>query len=297
MFDGILNWLGGGNGVAINYRFAQTARTERNRQNHRYPEAPFPFAWPTMTDPYTGKVAGRGVQCALTNTCPKVLETNSANEYWVKTGSLLHSTPLGSDLPLDPANARFYLLSGVEHTVGGSPPTPGTCAQIRNTTDPNPALRALFVVLEQWVEQGIAPPRSEVPGPGTRVYSSAVGNGVGVVAQVAAHRVGCLQHVVGADPLGRRAEQMIGEQRRGRRLRRRRGPADAGREQDGEEERQGTHGSSLRAAALPPPDRIMAKVSPCLAANERKKTSTAVLVPWTSVNSVASIDVSETFRS
>jgi hypothetical protein len=185
VFDGILNWLGGGSGVAINYRFSQTARTERNRQNHRYPEAPFPFAYPAMTDPFTGKVAGRGVQCALTNTCPKVLEVNSSNEYWVKTGSLLHSTPLGSDLQHDPANVRFFLLSGVEHTVGGSPPTPGTCAQIRNTTDPNPALRALFVALEQWVEQGVTPPKSEVPGPGTRVYSAAVGNGVGVIAQSA----------------------------------------------------------------------------------------------------------------
>ena len=45
VFDGILNWIGGGSGVGINYRFAQTARTERNRQNHRYPEAPFPFAY------------------------------------------------------------------------------------------------------------------------------------------------------------------------------------------------------------------------------------------------------------
>ena len=185
VFDGVLNWLGGGNGVAINYRFSQTARTERNRQNHRYPEAPFPFAYPTMTDPYTGKVAGRGVACAATGTCPRVLEVNSSNEYWVKTGSLLHSDPQGKDLPRDPENARFYLLSGVEHTVGGGANSPGTCQQIRNTTNPNPALRALFVALEQWVEQGVAPPRSEVPGPGTRVYSTPVGNGVGVISREA----------------------------------------------------------------------------------------------------------------
>jgi Alpha/beta hydrolase domain len=43
VIDGILNWLGGGNGVGINFRFAQTARTERNRQNHRYPEATSPL--------------------------------------------------------------------------------------------------------------------------------------------------------------------------------------------------------------------------------------------------------------
>ena len=74
VIDGILNWLGAGNGVGINFRFAQTARTERNRQNHRYPEANFPFAYPLLTDPYTGKTGGRGVRCAATGTCPKALE-------------------------------------------------------------------------------------------------------------------------------------------------------------------------------------------------------------------------------
>jgi hypothetical protein len=78
---------------------------------------------------------------------------------------------------------RFYLLSGVEHTVGGGQPTPGICAQIRNTTNPNSALRALFVALEQWVENGTLPPKSEVPGPGTRVYSIRTADGVGVVPQ------------------------------------------------------------------------------------------------------------------
>jgi hypothetical protein len=186
VFDGVLNWLGGGNGVAINYRFAQTARTERNRQNHRYPEAPFPFAWPTLTDPYTGKTAGRGERCAASGTCPKVMETNSSNEYWVKTGSLLHSDPTGKDLPRDPENVRFYLLSGVEHTVAGAPAlSAGICQQFRNSTDPNPALRALFVALDQWVTGGVRPPKSEVPGPGKAVYSIPLSDGIGFVPQVA----------------------------------------------------------------------------------------------------------------
>jgi len=184
VFDGVLNWLGGGSGVAINYRFAQNARTERNRQNHRYPEAPFPFAWPTLTDPYTGKTAGRGERCAASGTCPKVIETNSSNEYWVKTGSLLHSDPTGKDLPRDPENVRFYLLSGVEHTVGGAPArSAGICQQFRNSTNPNPALRALFVALDQWVTGDVRPPKSEVPGPGKAVYSIPLSDGIGFVPQ------------------------------------------------------------------------------------------------------------------
>ena len=42
VFDGILSHTGGGSGDQINFRFAQTGRTERNRQNHLYPESVFP---------------------------------------------------------------------------------------------------------------------------------------------------------------------------------------------------------------------------------------------------------------
>src|SRR5204862_301670 len=45
VIDGILNWIGGGSGIGMHVRFAQPGRTERNRQNHRYPEANFPFTY------------------------------------------------------------------------------------------------------------------------------------------------------------------------------------------------------------------------------------------------------------
>jgi hypothetical protein len=175
VIDGMENWIGGSSGVAINYRFGQTARTERNRQNHFYTEGVFPFAYPELTDPISGKTSGRSVRCTQSGTCPKAVEINSANEYWVKAGSLLHTDTLGNDLP-DPPNARFYLLSSVEHTLAGSAPeSPGNCQQFRNTTDPNPALRALFVALEEWVTHGVEPPASRVPR---------VGNGTaGIVPQ------------------------------------------------------------------------------------------------------------------
>src|SRR5256885_14671481 len=55
------------------------------------------------------------------------------------------------------------LLSGVEHTVAGAAPNSrGVCQQFQNTTDPNPALRALFAALDEWVVWGVRPPeRSE----------------------------------------------------------------------------------------------------------------------------------------
>jgi hypothetical protein len=200
--DGILNWIGGGSGIGMHVRFAQPGRTERNRQNHRYPEANFPFTYERFKDPYGHEKAGRADRCAggsddddddddrggkRRGTCAKSLQVNSANEYWVKAGSLLHTDPRGRDLDDDPDHVRFYLLSSVEHTVAGAnanPPGQGnSCQQIRNTTDPNPALRALFVALDEWVSQGRKPPRSQVPARKTAAYSIPLDNGIGFVPQ------------------------------------------------------------------------------------------------------------------
>ncbi|GAB3780494.1 hypothetical protein GCM10028818_32800 [Spirosoma horti] len=184
VLDGIENWLGGASGIALNYRFAQPSRTERNRQNHLYPEGVFPFAYPILTDPLTGKTAGRLAWCTASNTCPKVMEINSANEYWVKAASLLHTDSKGQDLP-DPKNVRFYLVSGAQHGTGNET-SKGICQQFQNPTNGEPALRALFVALDAWVTTGIAPPASQVPRQSTKTAVVAVpqpGSQTGVVPQ------------------------------------------------------------------------------------------------------------------
>ena len=45
---------------------------------------------------------------------------NSANEYWVKAGSLLHTDTLGNDLR-DSRDVRFYLLSSLPHNASTGP--------------------------------------------------------------------------------------------------------------------------------------------------------------------------------
>ena len=186
VIDGMLKWTGGGSGVQINYRFAQTGRTERNRQNHLYPEGVFPFTYPVLTDHLSGKTAGRIARCQATNTCPKIFDANSANEYWVKAGSLLHTDTRGRDLP-DPDNVRFYLISGLSHGVGNAT-SRGQCQQFLNPTSPFPALRALLMALDHWVAAGTAPPPSLVPrqSDGTAVMAvPRAGYQTGVVAQEA----------------------------------------------------------------------------------------------------------------
>jgi hypothetical protein len=171
VIDGVFNWIGGASGGNINYRFAQTGRTERNRQNHLYPEAVFPFAYPVLKDHLSGRTDGRGRRCAVSKTCPKAFEVNSANEYWVKASSLLHTDTNGNDLP-DPPNVRFYLLSGLQHATGNNS-SRGICQQFTNGTNAEPVLRALLVALDDWVSRGIEPPPSAVPkkSDGTAVFA------------------------------------------------------------------------------------------------------------------------------
>ena len=161
VFDGILSHTGGGSGDQINFRFGQTDRTERNRQNHLYPEAVFPFAHQVLTDHLTGKTGGRSDRGMESNTCPKRFEVNTSNEYWCKAASLLHTDTQGNDLP-DPENVRFYLLSGLSHSVGNTADRKNN-QQFTNGVAPYPAHRALLVALDEWVSQGIAPPESRVP--------------------------------------------------------------------------------------------------------------------------------------
>lgn len=186
VFDGVFNWIGAGSGVGLNYRFAQPQRTERNRQNHLYPEASFPFAYNILTDHRTGKIDGRNAQCEKTRTCPKIMNVNSASEYWTKTGSLLHSDLAGRDLP-DPPNVRHYLIAGTQHARPARSNSRGICQQFVNTIEPIPALRALFVALDQWLDSR-EPPASAIPrsSDGTVVFSRTTRDsplGIGIVLQ------------------------------------------------------------------------------------------------------------------
>ena len=163
VFDGLMQWVAAFDGIDMNFRFSQPGRTERNRQDHLYAEAQFPFAQASMTDPISGKTAGRYDRCTATNTCPFGMEIYSANEYWVKAGSLGHTDPTGTvDLP-DHPKTRNYLVSSHQHGGAGNASAKGNCQQFGNPLSSAPIQRALFIALDQWADKGIAPPPSQVP--------------------------------------------------------------------------------------------------------------------------------------
>src|SRR3989442_1658296 len=127
-------------------------------QNGRLYEFTFPFGNSVITDPVTKRTDGWLRVCLATNTCPKIFEVNSENEYWAKAGSNLTTDANGNDVP-DAPNVRNYLMSSLPHGAGTGP---GICQQPRNPLVASPVLRALLVALDRWVTGG-EPPASRVP--------------------------------------------------------------------------------------------------------------------------------------
>jgi hypothetical protein len=129
---------------------------------HLYAENLFPFANVKTTDPFTAISASRYDACQLTNTCALGVEIYSANEYWVKTASLLHTHPDGSaDLP-DSPYTRNYFISSMQHGTGNAM-NRGVCQQFQNPLNSAPVQRALFLALDAWANNGTPPPASRVP--------------------------------------------------------------------------------------------------------------------------------------
>jgi hypothetical protein len=161
--DGMLQWVGAGDGVNMNYRWSQTKRTNRNRQEILYLEGLFPFANMPTFDPISRSVDSRYRSCEASHTCPRALEFWSSNEYWVKAASLMTTDPTGRhDLPDNPLT-RNYLLSSAQHASAGNPTSKGSCQQFLNPLPPQQVERALWEDLDQWISKGKRPPDSMVP--------------------------------------------------------------------------------------------------------------------------------------
>ena len=161
VFDGVMTNVAGAGKVFANHRFGMPGRTATQHEDRLYPENWFPFSQARLTDPFSGKTD------AITKgrpSDPLVIEVNSATEYWQKGACLIHTDPAGTRDAQLPANARAYLLAGTQHAARpGVDPSPGPCLNPRNPTSATPALRALFLALEEWVVDGRPPPPSRVP--------------------------------------------------------------------------------------------------------------------------------------
>ena len=161
VFDGVFTHVAGIGRVFHNTPFGQPFRTRTWHEDHDFPEVEFPHSSAAMHDPVTGRT---GALLRGDETDPKLIETNTATEYWQKGASLLHTDPLGTRDVALPPNVRAYLLPGTQHGgKAGMPRDNGPCRYPRNWHDPMPAIRALLVALDAWVTTGCEPPGSRVP--------------------------------------------------------------------------------------------------------------------------------------
>ena len=110
-------------------------------------------------------------RCRKSDTCPKIMATETDTEYWQAMMSLNTSDPLGEiDYPIPP-EVRIYHFAGTQHGGGNvleQPPAvmprpPAHCQLPANSNSFLPQQRALLVAMQEWIAGTREPPASRYP--------------------------------------------------------------------------------------------------------------------------------------
>jgi hypothetical protein len=176
VFDGLIPHVAGGGLGFFNHRFAQPTRHNGQQENHTYFGDAFPFTYGEAVDPHSKRTDGILLKLQKENAkfLPKIMHTQSAAEYWHRSGSLVHTDPLGSKDAIIPDNVRIYAFGGTQHGPAADPNARGAAENMVNPGDFRPIMRALLEDLDAWVKNDTAPPPSAYPriDQGTLVYWS-----------------------------------------------------------------------------------------------------------------------------
>lgn len=169
VFDGVTIYMAGAHRLFANVQFAHPTFYSRQDANQDYTSNAYPpFTLGVTNDPISGITDGILKRPA---TDPVVMQIDGGLEMWQWKASLNVADGLGRPLPL-PDNARLYYLSGASHVatgqgllVEGLDAGPGGACQfgLQRGAALNHTFRAMVVAMDQWVEQGIPPPRSNYP--------------------------------------------------------------------------------------------------------------------------------------
>lgn len=174
VFDGLIPHVAGGGLGYFNHRFAQPNRHNGQHEDHLFPADYFPFAYGESLDSYiqpdgtlhTSTHADsiqRRTAIEDPRLLPKVMHTQSAAEYWHRSGSLVHTDTLGQKDVDVPENVRIYAFGGTQHGPASDPPGRGFADNLNNPGDYRPQLRALLDALDAWARDGASPPPSVYP--------------------------------------------------------------------------------------------------------------------------------------
>jgi hypothetical protein len=178
-FDGLIPHVAGGGLGSFNHRFAQPTAYVTQREKHDWPTDRFPFTYDEREDPLSKATDGILRRVEAAGVAPKVMHTQTSTEYWSRSGSLVHTDPLGRRDVTLPDNVRLYAFGGTQHGPASYPPSPGVGQSPANPADYRPLLRALLAALDRWCREDKDPPPSRYPTieAGTLVDWSQAGTG------------------------------------------------------------------------------------------------------------------------
>ncbi len=118
VFEGVIPIVPGARKMYTNLRWGQPGRWSKSHEDHFQPGDQFPFTYAVTTDPVSGATDGLLKRCLTTRTCPKIMQLDTAFEFWGGRSSLLVVDGKGHEVPV-PDNVRLYMVPGAQHGGGG----------------------------------------------------------------------------------------------------------------------------------------------------------------------------------
>jgi len=164
VFEGMMPIIPGARPSFTNARFAQPGRNPGPQFDRLYPVLRFPFTYPVLDDAVSGRRDGILLRCALSNTCPRVMQVDSEFEFWGSQASLVTSDTAGNPIDM-PDNVRLFMLAGTPHANAWNAVATrrADCALPLNPNNGAASLRALLVAMQRWIADGVTPPSSRYP--------------------------------------------------------------------------------------------------------------------------------------
>jgi hypothetical protein len=164
VFDGLMIHIAGSRRSFVNARFAQPGRFSRQHDDNVFPGDQFPFTYPVLHDPVSGRTDGILAACQARANCPKIFHSDSGTEVVQARISLVVGDTLGRPIDL-PDNVRAFLLADLPHFSASNarPAIDPVCQFPTNPLHAGAPMRALLVAMQAWVTEGTKPPDSRYP--------------------------------------------------------------------------------------------------------------------------------------
>ncbi|MDO9709774.1 alpha/beta hydrolase domain-containing protein [Paracraurococcus lichenis] len=164
VFEAMLPHIPGTRRTFTNARFAQPGRNPTPHADRLYPADQFPFTYAATEDHLTGRRDGLMLRCRATNTCPRIMQTDSEYEFWGARASLLVTDTRGNHIDLPP-DVRAYMMTGHPHFAAAQAVAEriDRCTLPVNPLQAGAPMRALLAALEAWLREGVEPPASRYP--------------------------------------------------------------------------------------------------------------------------------------